>query len=214
MTGDPGLQIKLAHAVLEACVQRYIPWQFGVDYEIIGRGSAQDLFAEQLDVRDLLRSQARTEWVIVSTGLFTSFLFESFFGVVNSEKTTVRCLGGWQNSLTVTAVEDIGRATAEIVFAAPDIKDQVVFVAGDTVSYAQLAVVLEQCLKRPIKRVEWNLDAMKEELKKNPNDGMLKYKIVFAEARGVAWKKEDTFNYKQGIKMTDLKEWVERNIIQ
>jgi hypothetical protein len=63
-----GFQLKLARAVLQAGVKRYFPWQFGVDYDVIGRGSAQDLFDEQLDVRDLLRSQDRTEWVIVSTG--------------------------------------------------------------------------------------------------------------------------------------------------
>ncbi len=50
-----GMQLKLARAVLEAGVKRYFPWQFGVDYDVIGRGSAQDLFDEQLDVRELLR---------------------------------------------------------------------------------------------------------------------------------------------------------------
>lgn len=66
-------QFKLAHAVLVAGVARYFPWQFGVDCDVIGRGSAQDLFDEQLDVRDLLRGQEGTEWVIVSTGMFMSF---------------------------------------------------------------------------------------------------------------------------------------------
>jgi hypothetical protein len=59
-----GIQLKLARAALNAGVRRYFPWQFGVDYDAIGRGSAQDLFDEQLDVRDLLRLQGRTEWVM------------------------------------------------------------------------------------------------------------------------------------------------------
>jgi len=67
-------------------VKRYFPWQFGVDYDVIGRGSAQDLFDEQLDVRDLLRGQSGTEWVVVSTGMFMSFLFEPWFGVVEVGK--------------------------------------------------------------------------------------------------------------------------------
>jgi len=46
--------LKQAQAALDAGVQRFIPWQFGVDYDIIGRGGAQDLFDEQLDVRDLV----------------------------------------------------------------------------------------------------------------------------------------------------------------
>ncbi|KAF7360138.1 Isoflavone reductase family protein [Mycena venus] len=69
----PGTQIKLARAVLAAGVRRYIPWQFGVDYDVIGRGSPQNLFDEQLDVRALLREQTDTLWKIISTGMFTSF---------------------------------------------------------------------------------------------------------------------------------------------
>ena len=91
--------MKIAQAALEGGVRRYFPWQFGVDYDVLGRGSAQDLFDEQLDVRDLLRGQSSTEWVIVSTGMFTNFLFEPSFGVVvfdgeKGEGTIVRGLGG------------------------------------------------------------------------------------------------------------------------
>ena len=70
----PGTQRKLAHAALDSGVKRYFPWQFGVDYDAIGRGGPQDLFDEQLDVRELWRGQDRTEWVIVSTGMFNSFI--------------------------------------------------------------------------------------------------------------------------------------------
>jgi hypothetical protein len=40
----PGSQLKICRAVLEAGVERFFPWQFGVDYDVIGRGSAQTLF--------------------------------------------------------------------------------------------------------------------------------------------------------------------------
>ncbi|HBN48112.1 MAG TPA: aromatic alcohol reductase, partial [Thalassospira sp.] len=36
--------MKLAKAALEANLKRYFPWQFGVDFDVIGRGSPQDLF--------------------------------------------------------------------------------------------------------------------------------------------------------------------------
>lgn len=82
MAAPRGTQLKLAHAVLKAGVSRYVPWQFGLDYDAIGKGGAQDLFDEQLDVRALLRSQKKTEWVIVGTGIFMTFLSENAFGVV------------------------------------------------------------------------------------------------------------------------------------
>lgn len=42
-----GTQLKLAEVALQAGVRRYFPWQFGVDYDVLGRGSAQDLFDER-----------------------------------------------------------------------------------------------------------------------------------------------------------------------
>ena len=214
MVAGPGLQIKLAQAILKAGIKRYIPWQFGVDYDAIGRGSAQDLFSEQLDVRDLLRGQTRTEWIIVSTGMFMSFLFEESFGVVDAKRKVVRALGSWQNQVTVTAVEDIGRMTAEVVFGEPKIKNEVVFVAGDTVTYERLASMLEQCLGRSVDHIELTMDILREELKKEPNNTLKKYRIVFAEGRGVAWDKEKSFNGKRGLDMIDLETWIKRNLLR
>ncbi|MEG8024374.1 NmrA family NAD(P)-binding protein [Sphingomonas aurantiaca] len=36
--------IKLAKAALQSGIPRYFPWQFGVDFEAIGRGGPQDIF--------------------------------------------------------------------------------------------------------------------------------------------------------------------------
>ena len=37
--GGPGTQLKITRACLAAKIRRYIPWQFGVDYQTIGYGS-------------------------------------------------------------------------------------------------------------------------------------------------------------------------------
>lgn len=207
-----GSQLKIARAVLSAGVHRYIPWQFGVDYDVIGRGSAQELLDEQLDVRDLLRSQRATEWVIVSTGLFTSFLFEPAFGVVNAEKTVVRALGGWENRVTVTAPEDIGRLTAEVVLAVPRIVDDVVYTAGDTVTYRELADIVDLMLGRKVKREDWSLSALRKELVEEPDDIFKKYRVVFGEGKGVAWDVSKSFNHQKDIRVQSVDEWARSNL--
>jgi len=108
-------QRKITAAVLHAGVGRYVPWQFGVDYDVVGRGSGQDIWDEQLDVRKVLRTQSRTHWTIISTGMFTSFLFEPSFGLVDLENNRVHALGSWENKVTVATPEDIGRLTAAIL---------------------------------------------------------------------------------------------------
>ncbi len=212
VTGAGGFQLKLARAVLDAGVKRYFPWQFGVDYDVIGRGSAQDLWDEQLDVRDLLRSQDRTEWVIVSTGMFTSFLFEPFFGVVDLAQNTVRALGSLDTAVTVTTPEDIGALTAEICFAEPRIVNTIVYTAGDTVTYAQLADIVDSILSRQVRRVEWSVSELQNELAKDPDDSLRKYRVVFAQGKGVSWDINKTFNAQRGISVMNVEQWARENL--
>jgi NmrA-like family len=206
-------QIKIARAVVDANVKRFFPWQFGVDYEVIGRGSAQDLFDIQLDVRDLLRGQTRTEWVIVSTGLFTSFLFEKFFGVVDVNQPLVRALGSWETAVTVTAPEDIGTLTADIVFAEhPRFRNEVIYTAGDTVTYSRLAEIVERVLGTKVTREEWCVPFLKHELANDPGNAIKKYRVVFAEGKGVSWPLKRTFNWLHKKPVVNVEGWLRQNL--
>lgn len=206
--GGRGTQRKLTSAALLAGVTRYVPWQFGVDYDAVGRGSGQDVWDEQLDVRDMLRGQTRTRWIIVSTGMFMNFLFEPSFGVVDLAKDRVLALGGWDNKVTVTTPEDIGRLTAEILFAEPKIVDQVVYVAGDTITYAALADAIDRVLGRKVVRVERTVEDLQRDLAGQPGDEMRKYRLAFARRTGVAWEMGRTFNAMKGLHVTDVPSWI------
>lgn len=210
--GGPGVQRKIAQAALAGGVGRFVPWQFGVDYDVIGRGSPQDLFDEQLDVRDLLRAQRATEWVIVSTGMFTSFLFEPAFGVVDLARRRVNALGGWDTAVTVTTADDIGALTAEILWAEPRIANQAVYVAGDTLTYGELADTVVRELGIELRRHAWSVPELARQLAAEPGDAMRKYRAVFAQGRGVAWPLADTFNARRGIAVSGLTQWVRENL--
>lgn len=202
--------MKITKAVLTAKVPYYIPWQFGVNYDLIGRNSSQNLFTEQLDVRDLLREagQTITKWNIFSTGMFMSFLCGEGFGVVGWEKGVVRCLGDWGNGVTVTRVEDIGIMVAEVIFGGGEVGSGVVFVAGETISYARLADVVEEVTGKKVEREEWSLAFLMKELAQDTDDGMKKYRVVFAEGKGVAWDIEESLNVKRGMKLQGVQEWL------
>lgn len=202
-----GTQRKLTRAVLQARVPRYIPWQFGADYDVIGRGSPQDLFDEQLDVRDVLRAQTGTEWVIVSTGMFTSFLFEPSFGVVDAATRTVNALGSWDTEVTVTTAEDIGVLTAEILMTRPRIANDVVYVAGDTITYGELADIFERTGGAAVTRNLWTIPHLLNEVDRNPDDAMRKYRAVFALGRGVAWPKTTAYNAVRELPTVSAEQW-------
>lgn len=211
-----GVQLRLTQAVLAAGTPRYIPWQFGVDYDAIGRGSPQDLFDEQLDVRDLLRSQTRTRWAILSTGMFTSFLFEPAFGVVDVKNAVVCALGSWENRVTITTPEDIGSFTAEIVLGDDSdhlFANRVIFVGGDTVTYDELAYLVERVTEKSVRRTVLTEADASSALAKDPGNSLLKYRAVFGQGRGVAWDLSETWNRQRGVKATTAEEWARDNLL-
>ncbi|EPL8002653.1 aromatic alcohol reductase [Klebsiella aerogenes] len=203
-----GTQIKIARSVLEAGVNRYFPWQFGVNYDVVGKGSGQPVWDEQYDVRILLREQKTTEWVIVSTGMFTSFLFEPAFDVVNLSEKTIKALGGWETQVTVTSPEDIGRLTSEIYLHQPRIANEVLFVAGETTSYGKLAETVERVTKQTFVKDVLTLPDLLDALHLNPDDQMLRYRAAFARGDGMWWPMNDTWNVQNHIPTQNIESWL------
>jgi len=204
--------MKLARAALQSGIPRYFPWQFGVDFDVIGRGGPQDIFDAQIDVRELLRSQNQTEWVIISTGMFMSYLFEPEFGVVDLQNDAVHALGSFDTAVTLTTPDDIGALTAEVVFAHPRIRNEIVYLAGDTVTYGEVADKLEAGLGRSFTRSVWTEQHLMEELARDPQNMMSKYRAAFAQGRGMAWDKRGTFNQRRALPVTDVLSWIHANL--
>lgn len=207
-----GTQLRITRAVLAARVRRYFPWQFGVDYDVVGKGSGQPVWDEQYDVRQLLRAQNSTEWVIVSTGMFTSFLFEPAFDVVNLEQRTLHALGGWDTQVTVTSPVDIGRLTTAIYLHQPRMVNEVVFIAGETLSYAALAETVETVVGQPFNRGVFTLPVLSAALRQQPEDQMIRYRTAFARGKGVWWPMQHTWNARYHLPTQDVKTWLQEHL--
>ena len=210
-TLSEGAQLKLAKAVIAASVPLYFPWQYGLDYDAIGPKGGNGLFAEQCQVRDLLRSQSTTQWVILSVGIFTSFIFEDFWGVVNKHDdgtVKVTALNSLYDSFTTTAAEDIGKAVAELALNENEERNRAVFIAGDTLTYADLADLVAKASGREVIKAERPLKLSREDADKDPDNKLKKYWVAFSEGKGYSWSKERTWNAQRGIEMTDVKTWL------
>lgn len=207
-----GTQLKITNAALKAKVPRFFPWQFGVDYDIVGRDSGQPVFDEQYEVRQLLRAQKHTEWVIVSTGMFTSFLFEPDFDVVNLDKKTIHALGSWDTKLTVTTPDDIGKLTTEILFAEPRVINQIIYVAGDTLSYGQLAEIVESVTGQKFEKKAWSVEELRSHVLTKPNSTMARYRVAFSLGNGMWWDKSQTFNHINRYGTTDVETYLRERL--
>ena len=138
------------------------------------------------------------------------YVLTRLFGVVDLARNTVRALGSWDNTITVTTAEDIGVLTAAILFAETTSTNQIVYAAGDTVTYGQVADAVDAVLNRKIERVEWTLAELKADLARQPEDAIRKYRVVFGGGKGVAWEKAKTFNVQQKIETVDVAQWIHR----
>src|SRR5690606_26806030 len=173
-----------------------------------GSGSGQPVLDEQYEVCQHLRSQQDVEWVIVQTGMFTSLLFEPAFDVVNLDRGTIHGLGSWETKVTVTTPEDVGKLTTEILMTEPRIANEVVFVAGDTISYGHLADVVERVTGRTFQKEAWTLDKLRADLAVAPEDVMTRYRAAFALGDGMWWDKANTFNARKGLKVIEVEAYL------
>ena len=53
---------------------------------------------------------------------------------------------------------------------------------------------------------------LQEQLKKDPNDPLKKYWVVFAQGRSAAWDLEQTFNKQRGIAVVDARQRALENL--
>jgi hypothetical protein len=224
---DPSTVLKLAEEALLAGKIRneqgksklwFFPWQWGVDYDVTGDGEGlMPLFGAQRDVRNLLRERAmgdNVKWTVVSTGIFMSFLFEQFWGIVDRSKeeegkVLVRCLRDWDHKVTVTDVNDIGRVLARVIAGDVEAENKVLCTAGDTVSYGQLADIVRRVSGKQVEQEAWSMEHLKSELDAAPNDSIKKYRLVFARD-GVWWEMNRTVNKALRMDMMDVETFARR----
>lgn len=151
----------------------------------------------------------------MSTGIFMSFLFEQFWGVIDRKggRSTVRALRNWEHDVTVTDVSDIGRILSRVVAGDVEAENPVIYAAGDTVTYKELADIIERVIGEPVEREVWSVSYLKTELAKDPIDQIKRYRPVFTRD-GVCWDKSRTVNHKLGMSVIGIDEYARKLISQ
>jgi hypothetical protein len=75
-----------------------------------------------------------------------------------------------------------------------------------------LADIVDSVLGRKVQRVEWSVPKLKDELAQDPDNPIKKYRVVFAEGRGVSWEVDKTFNAQRGIEVLGVERWARENL--
>lgn len=121
----------------------------------------------------------------------------------------VRALRSWDHKVTVTDVADIGKVLARIIAGDVEAQNTILYAAGDTLSYKELADIVARVTGRDIEEEEWSIPYLEAELAKDPDDLIKRYRLIFARD-GVWWDKNSTMNHKLDIRMTDVETYARK----
>lgn len=102
--------------------------------------------------------------------------------------------------------------TAAIILHSPRLINQVIYTAGDTITYGALADLVERVIERKVERRELSVQQLLANLAEKPDDNLRKHRAVFAMGRGVAWDVERTFNVIHGLPVTSAEKWAQSSL--
>ncbi|KAL1594763.1 hypothetical protein SLS59_008575 [Nothophoma quercina] len=88
-------------------------------------------------------------------------------------------------------------------------ENRVVYVAGDTVTYNDVASIVEKVVGHQVVREKWSVEHLQEELRRDPEDEIKKYRLVFA-GEGVYWEKEKAVNWELGMDMMGVEAYAKK----
>lgn len=95
-----------------------------------------------------------------------------------------------------------------VLDAWPEVRNEIVFVAGDTICFGELAREVSYATGAIIHTELWDIAHLESDLRASPDDGMRKYRVVLAKGTGVAWEKQTSWNAIKGIQMKTVKDFV------
>ena len=127
-TPPPNPQLALIDAPKAAGVTRFLPADFGSDYDAMPRDAPLfDSFAKpKIDIREAVKASG-LEWTFIANGWFAEVLFGLPFMGVDLKARTVSAPVFFDTTASVTALKDIVRLTAAVLIDPANINRQLYF---------------------------------------------------------------------------------------
>jgi len=203
-------QAKLIEAAIATpTVEWFFPSEWSYDFGLIGLGSVMAEFEDaKILQREKLKegTKARNNFyfTVVCPGIFQEFYFNEFSGIYMKERK-IFCHGSKDIRASITTLENTGKIVQHMLTRGltDDVKNKVVYVADETLSYLQAKERLEKYYK-----CEWKLEEVPiDELERRKNlykGDQSKYMdyiyagfgIMLAQQIGVVWNDNELWNKK------------------
>jgi uncharacterized protein YbjT (DUF2867 family) len=208
---DASPDLKFVEAVKHAKVPWFIPSFYGVDFT--GDQKAFESIpgiGKKLPILDAIRNGGINSFFVMN-GFFLEYLISPFAGI-DIANATVTAPYSFDAKVSTTKVEDIAHFTAELLLRREEssVKNQVIHLSGDTISYNQIHALLEEHFKKTFKKVivsrEEAIQIWKEDVKFENIPG--RFRVIFGEQQGVYWDESWNGKHAHNIKPTTVKQYI------
>lgn len=77
-----------------------------------------------------------------------------------------------------------------------------------------MAEIVEAVVGRKVRREVWSVKQLEEDLKEDPENNVLRYRVVFGVGKGVSWDVGKTFNVRHGIEVQGVKSYAQESLLK
>jgi len=190
----------------KAGVKWFVPSEFGVDHEIIGRGSVMAYFDDKIAHSEAIH-EAGLDVMHVNTGNFAEYVLSPFSGL-DLANSTQTAQGGADVAFNTTPLAEVGRQVADAIVTGRG-RNQTIH-TGETITYAQLGDLVERITGKKLTRKVRTVAEAHAEIAANPQNTLARYGVIFGSGKGTSWPQSETYAVKNNLKVQTFEEFARK----
>ena len=204
------------NSLLESCkqadVKRFLPCPYGFDLAASRKVTgAVSSIGRWLEEQTALMTSG-LDYIVVNSGVLTEHLFSPMAGV-DVQNGILRPPGGPNVCVTTTTLDDLARLLPEILLS-PSAQNSSIRVASDTISYRDIAALLQEITGRPVATEEVAEEVVVRRASQQPDDTAAVYSFIVQSGQGILWSKGDSWNARHvpHVRTTSVRQWAAQHI--
>ena len=201
-------QVPLAQAALAAGVKRFLPTEWGMDVERMGKDSALGSYGwSKVEARHAIMASG-LPYTLVQCSIWTEFLL-SPMRIVDPETRTVHAVGSLDSRLSTTTLADMA-ALVPAIISDPATLNADIRIASQTLSWGELLEAAQRATGEKWTAVVRSVEETQAAVAANHQDFRSLFQLVVVSGKGVLWADDETWNFhhQTGVKTTSMEEFL------
>jgi uncharacterized protein YbjT (DUF2867 family) len=207
-------QVPLAKAALTAGVKRFVPTEFGVEIERMGKDSPMGSFAwNKVEARHAIIASG-VPYTLIQCSIWTEHLL-SPLRILDVASRTAHITGSMDNRISTTTLPDMAALTL-IIIDDPSTLNADIHIASQTLTWRELLAAAERATGEKWTASVRTLEETQAWVATHHSDFRSTFELIIALGKGVAWSHEETWNvhHHPEFKTTTVEEFIRAKLAE